>query len=200
NVIDVTYVQEATGHQVEVTKVEEVNDPAQAVEVRQQNTIVAVTAPLAEPKPDAAPKKVVQTTEIKAPTKGQDIQATTGSIKPAQQNQTGEAAPGTGQATGGQQATGTQGTTGTQKPQAARPNAETHQNAAKGTSGQEPGTTATGQTRKPQLQQGANAPAQGENGQAAGKPEEKAAKGAAEQPGTVKPKKGQAAASQNEAQ
>jgi hypothetical protein len=158
NVIDVNYIEQATGRQVEVTRVQEVSDPAQAIEARRQGAIVAVTAPLAAPKQDVAPKKVVQATEIKAPTKGQDIQATTGSIKPADQNKaTGEAAPGTGQANGGQQA---------EQPKAG----QNQENAAKPATGEQNGTAATEQNKKLQTEQ------QGQNGQATGKTDEKAAK------------------------
>jgi len=180
NVIDVDFVRQSTGKEVQVTKVQEVSDPVQAAQPAQQGTIIAVQGELAKPAQDVAPKKVVEAKEVKAPTKGQDIQATTGSIKPNEQGQTtGEAAPGAGQATGGEQATGTE------QPKTTAPgtNGQVQEKAAKGTTQEQTGTAATEQPNKKlqTQQQGANAPATGENGQAAGKPEEKAAKGTTEE-------------------
>ena len=112
NVIDVDFIRQASGQDVKTTEVQVVKDPSQAEQARQQGAIVAVEGKLAEPAQDVAPSKVVDAKQVKAPTAGRDIEATTGSIKPSQQQ------PGTDQATGGQRA-------GDQSAPGAEPNAAT---------------------------------------------------------------------------
>jgi len=111
-VIDVDFIRQASGQEVKTTEVHVVKDATQAEQARGQGAIVAVEGKLAKPAQDAAPSRVVEAKRVKAPTAGRDIETTTGSIKPGQQQ------PGTDQATGGQRA-------GDQAAPAAEPKAAT---------------------------------------------------------------------------
>ena len=197
NVIGVDFIQQASGQQVTTTEVQVVKDPAEARQARQQGAVVAVEGQLAEPAQEAAPRKIVEAKEVKAPTAGKDIEATTtGSIKPNEQAQPdNQLKPGAaGQATGGQrtdeQSTGNAGTSGTAQPETAAPGAkpkvEGQEKAAKGTTGEENNGQAAGKPKvEGQDKAAKSTTTEEQNGQAAAKPkvqtEEKAAKGATEE-------------------
>jgi hypothetical protein len=214
NVIGVDFIQQASGQQVTTTEVQVVKDPAEARQARQQGAVVAVEGQLAEPAQDAAPRKTVEAKEVKAPTAGKDIEATTtGSIKPNDKTQPDQLKPGAaGQATGGQrtdeQSTGNAGASGTAQPETAAPGAkpkvEGQEKAAKGTTGEENNGQAAGKPKVEGQDKAAKNATGDENGtNAAGKPkvegQDKTAKGTTEteQPRKLKPKNGQGAA-QNE--
>jgi hypothetical protein len=76
NRIDVHYVERVTRQQVQVTKVQVVTDPVRAERPAKRGAIVAVERSLAKPPKDAAPRKVVEAKAVKAPTKGQKVEAT----------------------------------------------------------------------------------------------------------------------------
>ena len=96
NRIDVRYVEQVTRQQVQVTKVEVVNDPVRAERPAKRGAIVAVERRLAKPPKDVAPRKVVEAKAVKAPTKGQKVEANA-SARPGKN----VAKPGAGQATAG---------------------------------------------------------------------------------------------------
>jgi hypothetical protein len=81
---------------VQVTKVQVVNDPVRAERPTKRGAIVAVQRRLAKPAKDVAPRKVVEAKAVKAPTKGQKVEATA-SARPGKN----VAEPGAGQATAG---------------------------------------------------------------------------------------------------
>ena len=196
NAIDVNFIQQASGRQVETTQVQVVRDPTEARQAARQGTVVAFEGQLAKPSNDLAPSKAVEPKQVKAPTVGQNIE-TTGSINRGQQKLPSEQTPGAGQATGGQRAGGNAATgnqTGTEQPKATAPGETTtnQEKAAKGTTGEENGGAAANKKIEEQNKAAKGATGQ-ENGATAStqKPEEldKAAKGAngQEQPGSAKP-------------
>lgn len=96
NIIDVDFIQQATRQQVQVTNVQVVSDPVRAERPAKLGAIVAVEGRLAAPPKDIAPSKVVAAKAVKAPTKGQKIEATAGA-RPGKN----VSKPGEGQATAG---------------------------------------------------------------------------------------------------
>lgn len=184
NVIDVDFIQQASGQQVTTTEVQVVKDPTEARRAaQQQGAVVAVEGQLAEPAQDAAPRKVVEATKVKAPTAGQDVETTTGSVKPNDQAQPNQVKPGAaGQATGGERAGGAD-TGGAAQPSPAAPGAkpkiEGQDKAAKNTTGEESGGSAGAKPKIEGQDKAAKGTTTGESGRAA------AGKAETQQPGAT---------------
>lgn len=134
NVIDVDFIQQATRQQVQLTNVQVVNDPVRAERPAKHGAIVAVEGRLAAPPKDLAPRKVVEPTAVKAPTKGQKVEAIAGSVRPGKN----VAKPGARKATAGQT------TARTEQPAVKTPDAK-----AKGKAEETAAKTVTGKENQP---------------------------------------------------
>jgi hypothetical protein len=73
--IDVNHIQQVTRRPVQVNNILIVNDPRRAEREARRGALVAVAGRLAPPAKRAAPPKIVAVQHVKAPTKGQKVEA-----------------------------------------------------------------------------------------------------------------------------